>query len=160
MHKITFLVIKHIPSHILLQIREKELCFYGGFPFFVVYLNWEMKLVHQWNQESPKGKKKEKEKKLDKPSSLTWGLVKITASLWRVGCGRCRIWWIKDLLFSAKRLLACRRKERVFGDARQAGGHHLEPFWFGADAGDGGVGRRARLLRKGAEDDAASAGWV
>lgn len=26
--------------------------------------------------------------------------------------------------------------------------------------GDGGVGRRARLLRKGAEDDVASAGWV
>lgn len=120
-------------------------------PPYVITNNSKRALLIWCTNETKKGQKvkKRKEKKKGNPSNLTWGLVKITASFCRVGCGRYSIWWIKDLLFSAKRLLARRRKERVFDDARQAGGHHLEPFWFEADAGGWGRGEESKVSQKG-----------
>lgn len=134
------------------------------------------------SQTGMREEEKEKRKKTTIPSFTLGVLVKITASLQRVGSRRCRIWWIKDLLFTAKWLNAWMQleKEHLFGDAAllgwQAGGRAS----FGAilvfskltqrgRAGGGVRRKRARSFKEDAEeedddndddDDAAIAGHL
>lgn len=134
-------------SYILITNNSKKALFLGLLSVF------QLKTEPGPPIKPRKGKKVKKNKKKDNPSSITWGLVKITASLWRVGCGRCSIWWIKDLLFSAKGLLARRRKNGFSVMLGQGGGHHLEPFWFwswckgmGAWRGEQGYSERVQKM--------------
>lgn len=107
-------------------------------------------LVHQWNQERTKGKKKKGKKKkatLQTSHGGSWKLQHHSAE-WAVGGtafdeSRTFCSQLNDCSLAAGK----NGSSTTLG--RQAGGHHLEPFWFEADAGGWGRGEESKVSQKG-----------